>query len=72
MSKATNMAEGEINIDNLIQRLLEGKKKVFTYIFLQYFHLERVQELNNAFLKSFLIMFSLKIVSLDFHKSCFF
>ena len=23
------MAEGEINIDNLIQRLLEGKKKVF-------------------------------------------
>ena len=37
MSKATNMAEGEINIDNLIQRLLEGRKKVFIYFFVLFF-----------------------------------
>ena len=37
MSKATNMAEGEINIDNLIQRLLEGKIKVFIPIFVVFF-----------------------------------
>ena len=72
MSKATNVAEGEINIDNLIQRLLEGKKKSFHTYFCNFFYLERVQELNNSFLKSFLIMLFLEIIKLVVHKFCLF